>query len=194
MNVTDGPLHGVLMFTPTPVHDDRGFFTRTFDAQIATDAGLDVSRFIQDSQSRSTQGVVRGLHFRTDGREAKLVRCARGAVMDVAVDLRPWSPTFREVQTIVLDDELHRSVYLPSGLAHGLQALSDSDVCYRIDAAHQPDADATLAWDDPELAIAWPLPPTVISERDRAGRSLATLSPHLEDWLGSSPETAGESP
>jgi dTDP-4-dehydrorhamnose 3,5-epimerase len=110
------------------------------------------------------------------------------------VDLRPWSPTFREVQTIVLDDELHRSVYLPSGLAHGLQALSDSDVCYRIDAAHQPDADATLAWDDPELAIAWPLPPTVISERDRAGRSLATLSPHLEDWLGSSPETAGESP
>jgi dTDP-4-dehydrorhamnose 3,5-epimerase len=186
MNVTDGPLHGVLVFEPTPVHDDRGFFTRTFDAQIATDAGLDVSRFIQDSQSRSSQGVVRGLHFRTDGREAKLVRCARGAVMDVAVDLRPWSPTFRNVQTIVLDDEQHRSVYLPAGLAHGLQALSDSDVCYRIDAAHQPDADATLAWNDPELAIEWPLPPTIISARDRAGKSLSELAPHLDGWLGRS--------
>jgi dTDP-4-dehydrorhamnose 3,5-epimerase len=184
VKVSDGPLHGVLVFEPTPVHDERGYFTRTFDAQIAADAGLDVGAFIQDSQSRSTAGVVRGLHFRTDGREAKLVRCARGAVLDVAVDLRPSSPTFRQVQTVRLDDERHLMVYLPAGLAHGLQALTDSDVCYRIDAPHQPDADATLAWNDPDLAIDWPLPPTMVSARDQAGVPLRDLDPHLAEWFG----------
>lgn len=184
MKVTAGALNGVLVFEPNPVHDERGYFTRVFDAEIAADAGIDVHAFVQDSQSGSKKGVVRGLHFRTDGREAKLVRCAHGAIVDVAVDLRPTSPTFRKVQMIRLDDERHRSVYLPAGLAHGLQALTDAVVCYRIDAVHRPDADATLAWHDPELAIDWPLPPTIISARDQAGVELSTLLPRLSEWFG----------
>jgi dTDP-4-dehydrorhamnose 3,5-epimerase len=187
MKVTAGPLDGVVIFEPVPSRDDRGLFTRTFDVDVARQAGVDPTSFLQDSQSRTLQGVVRGLHFRTDGKEAKLVRCARGQVLDVAVDLRPWSPTFRQVQTVILDDQNFRSVYLPAGLAHGLQALTDSDVCYRIDAAHEPSADATLLWNDPELGIDWPLPVTTVSERDRAGRPLAELAGLLPEWLGTGP-------
>jgi dTDP-4-dehydrorhamnose 3,5-epimerase len=179
-----GRLHGVLIFEPFPVPDERGFFTRTFDAEVAASAGLDVSAFIQDSQSRSWRGVVRGMHLRNDGGEGKVVRCSFGAVHDVAVDLRPWSPTYLRQQTIILDDIDHRGVYLPPGLAHGFQALSEvADVCYRIDAVHRPEADVTIAWDDPDLAISWPLPASVVSKRDRTAPRLAAMVDRLPEWL-----------
>ena len=185
MKVADGPLHGVLVFEPAPIRDERGFFTRTFDADVATNAGLDVSRFVQDSQSRSQRGVVRGLHFRTDGGEGKLVRCSYGQIYDVAVDLRPWSPTFRHTQAFRLDDEDHVSVYLPRGLAHGFQALTDiADVCYRIDARYRPGVDGVISWDDPELAIAWPAPMTGMSDRDAAASRLSDVSDRLDEWFG----------
>ena len=176
MHVSTGQLDGVLLFQPTPVHDQRGFFTRTFDAKVAADAGLDVAAFVQDSQSRSRRGVVRGLHFRTDRGEGKLVRCSYGTVHDVAVDLRPWSPSYLQHQAVTLDDVNHVSVYLPPGLAHGFQALTEvADVAYRIDAVHRPEADASLAWDDPDVAIAWPLPRTLVSDKDRAAPRLAEV-------------------
>jgi len=181
MRVRLGELHGVLLFEPSPVADDRGFFTRTFDAKAAAEAGLDVSSFVQDSQSRSFRGVVRGLHFRDDGGEGKLVRCSYGRVYDVAVDLRPWSPTYLRHQAVVLDDVDHVSVFLPAGLAHGFQALTDvADVCYRIDAEHRPEAEVGIAWDDPQLSIAWPEPVTMLSDRDRRNPSLSHVLARLQ--------------
>lgn len=180
MRVRPGELHGVLVFEPTPVSDDRGFFTRTFDTKAAADAGLDVASFVQDSQSRSFGGVVRGLHYRRDGGEGKLVRCSYGRVYDVAVDLRRSSPTYLRHQAVVLDDVDHVSVFLPAGLAHGFQALTDvADVCYRIDAVYCPEAEAGIAWDDPQLAIAWPQPVTLISDRDRRHPSLSDVLSQL---------------
>jgi len=180
-----GPLVGTILFEPTPVRDERGFFTRTFDAEVARAAGLDPASLVQDSQSRSGGGVVRGLHLRTDGGEGKLVRCAHGAIWDVAVDLRPGSATYRQWMSVQLDDEDHRSVWLPAGLAHGFQALTSTvDVCYRIDRAHQPGHDAAIRYDDPELGIRWPLPVGEMSERDRSAPSLAELEPRLADWFG----------
>jgi dTDP-4-dehydrorhamnose 3,5-epimerase len=146
---------------------------------------LDPRTLVQDSQSRSSLGVVRGLHLRTDGGEGKLVRCATGAIFDVAVDLRPESPTYRTWMSIVLDDVDHRSVWLPAGLAHGFQVLSETaDVCYRIDRVHQAEYDAAICHDDPELAIAWPLPVRGLSPRDQAAPSLAVVEPMLSDWFG----------
>ncbi|SDI99751.1 dTDP-4-dehydrorhamnose 3,5-epimerase [Frankineae bacterium MT45] len=176
MNVESGAIAGVLLFTPTPFTDDRGFFTRTFDSDVATQAGVDAQSFRQDSQSRSHRGVIRGMHLRTGAGEAKLVRCSYGAILDVLVDLRPDSPTFRTLATYELDDVSHRSLYIPAGVAHGWQALSEpADVCYRIDREHDPREDLTIAYDDPELAIPWPLPAGVTSERDRSAPRLAEI-------------------
>jgi dTDP-4-dehydrorhamnose 3,5-epimerase len=185
MDAHPGLLEGSVVFEPKPIHDERGFFTRTFDAEVASAAGCDPTRLVQDSQSRSSLGVIRGLHMRTDGGEGKLVRCASGAIVDVAVDLRPASATYRMWMTVVLDDVDHRSVWLPAGLAHGFQALTDTvDVCYRIDRIHQPGFDATVRYDDPELAIPWPLPTRGMSRRDRDAPLLAELECNLSEWFG----------
>ncbi|GGM74444.1 dTDP-4-dehydrorhamnose 3,5-epimerase [Thermopolyspora flexuosa] len=178
MRVERTPLEGVLLFVPTPHHDDRGLFTRTFDTALAEKLGLEP--FVQDSQSRSRRGVIRGMHGRTGRGEAKLVRCARGAVYDVVVDARPDSPTFGQRFSVVLDDEKFLSLYVPPGMLHGFQALSEeADVCYRIDRPHDPAEDVTVRYDDPELAIPWPLPVTVVSERDRTAGSWAELRARL---------------
>jgi len=167
-------LDGVLLFVPTPFRDERGFFSRTFDAADARAAGLDPDAFVQDSQSRSARGVVRGMHARRGGGEAKLVRCAHGAIHDVVVDARPGSPTFGRSAAFRLDDETLHTLYIPRGFLHGFQALTDTaDTCYRIDAEHDPSEDVAVAFDDPELAIAWPLPPSMVSDRDRAAGSWA---------------------
>lgn len=172
-------LDGVVVFRPTPHHDERGFFTRTFDAEIAERHGVPRD-FLQDSQSRSRQGTIRGLHGRGGRGEAKLVRCARGAVLDVLVDARPHSPTFGHSVTVTLDDETFDHLFVPPGLLHGFQALTpEADVCYRIDRAHEPAEDLAVRHDDPDLAIDWPLPVTVISDRDRAAGSWAELVARL---------------
>jgi dTDP-4-dehydrorhamnose 3,5-epimerase len=165
---------GALLFQPAPQVDERGFFSRTFDAQVAQGAGLDPAAFAQDSLSRSVRGVVRGMHVRRGGGEAKLVRCSYGAIYDVIVDLRPGSPTYLNWASFELRDTEQTSLYVPSGCAHGFQALTDpADVSYRIDRPHDPAQDVSFAFDDPELAIPWPLPVTLRSGRDRAAPSLA---------------------
>ncbi|MEO3853615.1 dTDP-4-dehydrorhamnose 3,5-epimerase [Acrocarpospora sp. B8E8] len=180
MRVERTTLDGVLLFVPTPYRDERGLFTRTFDAAIAQKAGLDPAAFIQDSQSRSRQGVVRGMHGRSGRGEAKLVRCARGAVFDVLVDARPDSPTFGQQTSVRLDDESFLTLYVPPGFLHGFQALTEvTDVCYRIDREHDPSEDLAVRFDDPELGIGWPLPPSMISDRDRTAGSWANLRERL---------------
>lgn len=180
MDVRTTTLEGVLLFVPTVHRDDRGFFTRTFDHDVAAGAGVDGTRFVQDSQSRSHRGVVRGMHLRSGEGEAKLVRCARGRVLDVLVDARVGSPTFGRVLTVDLDDVDHAVLHVPRGVAHGWQALSDeADVCYRIDARHDPSEDVTFRHDDPDLAIPWPMPATLVSERDRSAPSWAEVAATL---------------
>lgn len=180
MRVNRSGLDGVLLFVPSPHRDDRGLFTRTFDTALARRHGLDPASFVQDSQSRSRKGTIRGLHGRSGRGEAKLVRCARGAVLDVLVDIRPGSPTFGRHISVRLDDEDFVHLYVPAGLLHGFQALTEpADVCYRIDREHDPAEDIAVRYDDPDLAIEWPLPVTMISERDRAAGSWARLRDRL---------------
>jgi dTDP-4-dehydrorhamnose 3,5-epimerase len=180
MRVLQTGLDGVLLFEPTPHRDVRGFFSRTSDAAVLRSVGIDPAAFLQDSQSRSVRGVLRGLHGRVGRGEAKLVRCAHGAVHDVVVDARPGSATFGRWQAFRLDDEAMRSVYIPRGCLHGFQALTDvADTCYRIDAAHDPAEDVAVRWDDPDLAVDWPLPPTLMSDRDRGAPSWRELVARL---------------
>jgi dTDP-4-dehydrorhamnose 3,5-epimerase len=164
---------GALLFQPVPHADERGFFSRTFDSDVVRAAGINPDGFVQDSQSRSVRGVVRGMHIRGGAGEAKLVRCSYGAVFDVIVDLRPESPTYRNWESFELRDTEQVSLYVPAGCAHGFQALTEpADVCYRIDRPHDPSQDVTVAFHDPELGIPWPLPVTIMSERDRRAGSL----------------------
>lgn len=170
-------IDGAYLFEPTPHVDERGFFCRTFDAAVVRSVGIDPDGFAQDSVSRSARGVVRGLHLRSGAGESKLVRCSYGAVFDVVVDLRPTSPTYRNVRTFELDGATLVTLYIPAGCAHGFQALTEpADVSYRIDRPHDPSEDVTIAHDDPELAIAWPLPIALMSQRDRQAPRLAALT------------------
>jgi dTDP-4-dehydrorhamnose 3,5-epimerase len=167
MRVEQGAIAGTLLFVPSPHSDERGLFTRTFDA------------------------AIRAMHGRSGRGEAKLVRCARGAVFDVLVDARPGSPTFGERMSVVLDDEAFVHLYVPPGLLHGYQALSDADVCYRIDRPHDPAEDVSVRYDDPDLAIDWPLPVSAISARDLAAGSWKQARRRLEGWpRGARPASA----
>jgi dTDP-4-dehydrorhamnose 3,5-epimerase len=180
MDVTAAAIPGLLVFTPQPHRDQRGFFSRTFDADTARGAGIDPTSFLQDSMSRSAQGVIRGLHLRVGAGESKLVRCSAGAIYDVVVDLRPWSPTYRQWLSFTLDGESQRSIYVPAGCAHGFQALTEpADTAYRIDRPHDPAEDLTIAYDDPDLALPWPLQVTLMSDRDRTARPLRELASEL---------------
>ncbi|MFK4692759.1 dTDP-4-dehydrorhamnose 3,5-epimerase [Streptomyces pristinaespiralis] len=177
MKATEVPaIAGAYLFEPTPYADERGLFCRTFDADVVRSVGLDPNAFVQDSVSRSVRGVLRGLHLRSGAGEAKLVRCSYGNIFDVIVDLRPHSPTYRNVVSFELSGETQVTLYIPAGCAHGFQALSaTADTSYRIDRRHDPAEDVTIAFDDPELAIAWPLPVTSMSRRDREAPSLAEV-------------------
>ena len=173
-------IEGALLFRPQPHVDERGFFSRTFDADIARAAGIDPAAFAQDSLSRSVKGVIRGMHLRTSQGESKLVRCSYGAVFDVIVDLRPPSPTYGNWESFELRDDEQVSLYVPTGCAHGFQALTDvADVSYRIDRPHDPTEDLSIAFDDPELALPWPLPVSIMSKRDMDAPSLAEVKAQL---------------
>jgi dTDP-4-dehydrorhamnose 3,5-epimerase len=180
MEATTVSIPGLILFTPRPHIDHRGFFSRTFDAQVARRAGIDPTAFVQDSMSRSAKGVVRGLHVRVGSGESKVVRCSAGAIYDVVVDLRPSSPTYRRWLSFHLDGDNQRSLYIPAGCAHGFQALSEpADTAYRIDREHDPSEDLTIAHDDPELAVPWPLPVGLMSDSDRMARPLRLLADAL---------------
>lgn len=183
VRIEETDLADVVVLVPQPFRDERGLFTRTFDAQTFDDRlgrpGAAAS-FVQDSQSRSIRGVVRGMHGRSGRGEAKLVRCANGAVHDVLVDIRPHSPTFGSKQVFRLDDDDFRHLYVPPGFLHGFQALTAAaDVCYRIDRPHDPAEDIGVAHDDPDLGIDWPLAVTTVSARDASAGSWRDLLTRL---------------
>ena len=185
MQVSTVPrIAGALLFRPQPHVDERGFFSRTFDADIAREAGIDPAGFAQDSLSRSARGVVRGMHARRGLGESKLVRCSYGAVFDVIVDLRPGSATYGNLESFELRGDEQVSLYVPAGCAHGFQALTEpADVSYRIDRPHDPADDLSIAFDDPELAIPWPLPVSLMSKRDKDAPSLAKVRAELAQRL-----------
>lgn len=176
MEIRPTALTGVWTFHPRAVHrDERGVFTRTFDTAIAAEHGIAFGPLTQDSQSRSLPGVLRGLHGRVGLGEAKLVRAAAGAVLDVVVDARPDSTTFGRYVALVLDDVDFAAVYIPAGCLHGFQVISSTpaDIAYRIDRPHDPSEDVAVRYDDPDLGIAWRPGSPVLSPRDAAAGSWA---------------------
>jgi dTDP-4-dehydrorhamnose 3,5-epimerase len=167
-------LPGVAVVELAPLGDERGSFTRTFDAALFAAHGLDAGVVQCNTSFNVRAGTLRGLHYQASPHgEGKLVRCTRGRVYDVAVDLRPDSPAHRRWLGLELDADGTRSLFIPAGCAHGFQTLVDgSEVHYQMTCAYVPEAARGVRWDDPAFAIAWPDPPAarerVISARDRA--------------------------
>jgi dTDP-4-dehydrorhamnose 3,5-epimerase len=176
-------LPGLVILEPAVFPDERGFFSETYRREWHAEAGIPAQdEFIQDNHSRSARGVVRGMHFHIGSGVAKLVRCARGRVLDVAVDLRKGSPTYGQWEGVELDDEGMRMVYIPVGFAHGFCVLSEiADVLYKQTAYYDPAVERGIAWDDPEIAIQWPLPAgeLIVSARDAAAPTLAEIAAEL---------------
>lgn len=172
MNFVAGGLPGLVVVEPRVFRDDRGFFFEPYHAPRYKAAGIDVD-FVQDNHSLSTKGVLRGLHFQKSPGQAKLIRCARGRIWDVAVDLRPDSATFRMWWGLELDSELHRQLFIPVGFAHGFCVLSDeAEVMYKCSSVYDPATEAGVSWDDPEIGVRWPIQDPIVSERDRKAQSL----------------------
>jgi dTDP-4-dehydrorhamnose 3,5-epimerase len=162
-------LDGACLITLEPLLDHRGFFARTFCTREFAEHGLE-TKFVQHSTSYSrTRGTIRGMHFqRNPAAEVKLVNCVRGAIYDVILDLRKGSPTYLRWQAFELSAENRRRLYIPAGYAHGFQTLSDhSEVEYLISEFYAADAASGVRYDDPAFAIEWPLPVSLISDRDR---------------------------
>jgi dTDP-4-dehydrorhamnose 3,5-epimerase len=159
--------------------DERGFLVETFSESRWRELGVEAS-FVQDNHSRSRGGILRGLHFQVRPGQAKLVRCARGRIWDVAVDLRRDSPTYRRWEGWELDDVGHRQLYVPIGFAHGFYVLSEeADVAYKLSSYFDPETEAGIAWDDPDLAIEWPVSDPRLSARDRGAPPLAEVAGDL---------------
>jgi dTDP-4-dehydrorhamnose 3,5-epimerase len=181
VRVLPSRLAGPLLIEPAVHGDERGFFCETFRANVLSRLGV-VEDFVQDNHSRSSRGVVRGLHFQVGSGVAKLVRCARGAIFDVLVDLRRGSPTYAQWEGFELSDENMRLLYAPIGFAHGFCVLSDvADVLYKQSAYYDPAVERGIAWNDPEIGIEWPLPVSelIVSARDAAAPSLRELAVEL---------------
>ncbi|KJZ18638.1 dTDP-4-dehydrorhamnose 3,5-epimerase [Loktanella sp. S4079] len=179
MEFTPTSIPDVLKVTPEPHHDMRGHFARTYCGQQFKEMGLE-QPIAQMALSHNTKrGTLRGLHFIPEAYgEAKLVRCVRGAIFDVAVDLRPGSETYRQWTGIELSAANMGALYIPRGVAHGFVTLSDNtDILYQFSAPHRPGIEVGIAWDDPQIAVQWPIEPTVISERDTALPKLSHIEP-----------------
>ena len=173
-------LAGLVVLTPRVFGDERGFFLESFRVEHLADAGI-THDWVQDNHSRSARGVVRGLHYSVGGGQAKLVRCARGEVYDVAVDLRPGSPTFGEWEAVTLSDENHRQLYIPVGFAHGFCVLSEvADVTYKCSAYYDPALERELAFDDPAIGVRWPVEHPIVSVRDRSAPRLSEVAHELQ--------------
>jgi len=174
MNVSETVLPGVLLITPTVYQDSRGFFLETFQNERYAGIGLP-ENFVQDNCSQSKKNVLRGLHYQKKQPQGKLVWVTRGSVFDVAVDIRQDSPHFGKWCGVVLDDIQHQQLYIPPGFAHGFYVLSDiADFCYKCTCYYDAASDAGIRWDDPDIAIEWPVTAPILSEKDANLPLLAT--------------------
>ena len=177
--VLETELEGVVLLAPAVHGDERGFLVETYSASAWAEAGVD-AEFVQDNHSRSRGGILRGLHFQTHPGQGKLVRCVRGRIWDVAVDLRRGSPTFGKWEGHELDDERHRQLYVPVGFAHGFCVLSEiADVHYKLTSLYDPETEAGIAWDDPQVGVEWPIGEPQVSERDRTAPQLSEIAADL---------------
>ncbi len=173
-------LDGLALIAPAAHADARGFFLETFRADAWARAGVGTP-FVQDNHSRSRQGTLRGMHFQTAPGQAKLVRCARGAILDVVVDLRRASPTFGQWEAFELDDVHMHQLFVPVGFAHGFCVLSDvADVVYKCSSYYDGATESGFAFDDPEVGIAWPQGmELIVSDRDRTAPRLSEIAASL---------------
>jgi dTDP-4-dehydrorhamnose 3,5-epimerase len=163
------PLAGLKLIVPRVFHDERGAFMETFKESDFAAAGIP-GPFVQDNLSTSRKGVIRGLHFQKEPHaQAKLVQVLSGAIFDVVVDLRPGSPDYGKWLGVPLDETRPAILYVPAGFAHGFQAVSEKAVVlYKSSSPYHPDSEAGVAWDDPDLAVAWPLAAPLLSGKDKA--------------------------
>ena len=170
-------LDGPLLLAPVVHGDERGFFLESYRRNEFAEFGID--ELVQDNHSRSRRGIVRGMHFQPG--QAKLVRCVRGAILDVIVDIRRGSPQFATWEAFVLDDRDHHQLYIPDGFAHGFCVVSElADVTYKISTYYDPARESGFAYDDPAVAIEWPADVELIaSDRDRRAPTLAALESTL---------------
>lgn len=175
-------LEGVVLIEPVVHRDERGFFLETYHQAKYAAAGLDVT-FVQDNHSASTGGVVRGLHLQLDRPQGKLVRAVEGEIFDVAVDLRRGSPSFRRWVGATLSAANFLQLYIPPGFGHGFCVLSErAQVEYKCTALYDPDDELTVAWNDPEIAIDWPLAAPTLSPRDFAAPPSRELESRLPPY------------
>ena len=175
ITVTPCDIEGLYVIEPTVFKDERGYFVETYNQNDMKEAGLDMV-FVQDNQSMSTRGVLRGLHFQKQFPQGKLVRVVRGKVFDVAVDLRSDSKTYGKWFGVELSAENMKQFYIPEGFAHGSLVLSDeAEFCYKCTDFYHPGDEGGLAWNDPEIGVEWPLEEGVdliISEKDQKWKGL----------------------
>lgn len=176
MNFIPCDIPDVLIIEPKVFGDARGFFMETYQARRMAEAGIS-GNFVQDNQSRSARGVLRGLHYQVRQTQAKLVRVVSGSIFDVCVDLRRSSPTFKQWTGVELSAENKRQLWVPKGFAHGFYVLSESaDLVYKTDDYYAPEWECTLKWDDPAVGVRWPVPAgeiPVVSAKDAQGKPLA---------------------
>lgn len=179
MNIVKTKIEGVLIIEPKVFGDNRGYFFESFNArEFAEKTGLNIT-FVQDNESKSHYGVLRGLHYQLPPyTQSKLVRVVKGRVFDVAIDIRKGSPTYGQHVAVELSDDNHRQFFIPKGLAHGFVVLSDEAVFqYKCDEFYHPEAEGAIAWDDDEIGIPWPIKRDniVLSEKDRNHQNLNDL-------------------
>ena len=175
MNVIETALAGVRILEPQVFGDARGWFMESWSKKKMEDAGI-YADFVQDNHSFSAQrGTLRGLHYQLNPMaQAKLLRVSRGAIFDVAVDIRRGSPTYAKWVGVELSAENHRQLFIPRGFAHGFITLTDdAEVQYKVDNLYAPECDGNIRWDDPEIGVVWPLHPMVLSEKDAAAPLLS---------------------
>ena len=176
MNVIDTSITDVKIIEPKVFGDERGFFLETFQADRYKQFLGENLKFVQDNHSRSARGVLRGLHFQRSKPQGKLVRVVRGEVFDVAVDIRKESPTYGKWEGVNLSEENKRQFWVPPGLAHGFVVLSDTaDFEYKCTDYYDPSDEGSLIWNDPDIAIEWPVTNPLLSDKDRQAKTFAEL-------------------
>ena len=172
-------LDGLVLIEPVVHGDERGFMVESFSRDAWRELGVD-DDFVQHNHSRSRRGTLRGIHFQTEPGQAKLVRCARGKILDVAVDLRRNSPTYGQWEAHRLDDVRHRQLFVPVGFGHGFAVLSEeADVAYQVSSYYDPATESGIAWDDPAIGIDWDVEDPLLSDRDRNAPRLADVADSL---------------
>jgi len=182
LNFESTGIEGLIRVEPDVHRDPRGFFLETYHQSRYQEAGLEAT-FVQDNHSKSSQGTLRGLHMQVGAMaQTKLVRAVSGRIWDVAVDVRPDSPTFGQYRGVELSAENHRQFYIPTGMLHGFVVLSEeAEVEYKCSDFYHPESEISVLWNDPEIGIEWPVSGPMLSERDAQALPLADVMSRLRD-------------